>query len=304
MHIATCLLVAVIFSSCGNGTTPQKNQEANTIHYPKPFPDSTALTFLPDLVSKDSFDFNAAFSPDGQSFYFSRSVNKQTGIYVTRYNSAKWQEPSLVSTPGTNYSDADPAFGPDGKLYFISNRPANPQDTTPDYDIWFRTPMANGGWSDAENMKSINSDSNEYYVSFSENGNLYFASSRKGGFGGEDVYVSRFINGQYTTPDNLGAAVNSSKSEFDPGISKKEDLLIFASSNREGSFGAADLYYIKRDGNGKWQQATNLGNNINTKSRDFCPAFSPDSKYFFFSSERNVKWISMRYLFQQIDKVK
>lgn len=303
LHIVTYLLVAVMFSHCVNNTH-QQNQAVNDIPYPQPFPDSTALIFLPDLVSKDSFDFNAAFSPDGKSFYFSRSLNKQSSIYVTHYNDGKWVEPVLVSIPGTNYSDADPAFGPDGKLYFISNRPANTSDTTTDFDIWFSSPMANGAWSIAENMGTVNSDSNEFYISFSEKGNLYFASSRKGGFGEEDIYVSRLINGQYIAPDNLGAAVNSPKSEYDPGISTKEDLLIFASSSRNDSFGGADLYYAKLDGNGKWQQAIHLGKNINTESRDFCPAFSPDSKYFFFSSERDVKWIPTRYLYEQIDKSK
>ena len=302
LQIATSLLFAVTFLSCGN--TSQKDQAVIDIPYPQPFPDSTTLAFLPGLVSIDSFDFNATFSPDGKSFYFSRALNGRPSIFVTHYSLRKWAEPVLVSTPGTNYSDADPAFGPDGKLYFISDRPINASDTTDDFDIWFSSPVDNGGWSAPENMRTVNSDSNEFYISFSEKGNMYFASSRKGGLGEEDIYVSRLINGQYTTPDNLGAAVNSPKSEFDPGISPKEDLLIFASSGRDDSYGAADLYYAKTDNNGKWQQAGNLGGNINTKSRDFCPSLPPGSKYFFFSSERDVKWVSTRYLYQQIDKSK
>jgi Tol biopolymer transport system component len=288
------LLFTVLLFSCGNG---------NTIPYPQPLPDSTALVFLPDLISKDSLDFNAIFSPDGQSFFFSRSMNKQSNMYVSKYNGTNWAEPMLLPVSVTHYSDADPAFAPDGKLYFISNRPANASDTTKDYDIWFSSPLAGGGWSAPENLASVNSDSNEFYVSFSGKGHLYFASSRKGGFGEEDIYVSKWINGQYTTPANLGEAINSPKSEYDPFISTKEDLLVFTASNWDDSFGGADLYCSKPGKNNTWRQAVNLGHRINTTSRDFCPSFSPDSKYFFFSSERNVKWISARYVLEQIDRL-
>jgi Tol biopolymer transport system component len=293
-----CLLFTILFSSFSNSHAQNKKKTAIAIPYPQPFPDSIAMVFLPNLVSKDSVDFNACFSPDGKSFYFTRSMNKQSNIYVTHYKGLKWTEPMLVSLSGTNCSDADPAFAADGKLYFISNRLTNQSDTTPDYDIWFCTPLGDGTWSAPENFEQVNSDSNEFYVSFSGNGNLYFASSRKGGFGAEDIYVSRLMNGQYLTPENLGAGVNSPKSEYDPCISVKEDLLVFTSSNRQDSFGGADLYCSKPDKTKKWQQAIHLGKHVNTNTRDFCPYFSPDAKYFFFSSERNVKWINARYVME------
>ena len=280
-----------------------KGKTSIHIPYPKPFPDSTALTFLPDLVSKDSLDFNASFSPHGKSFYFSRSKNRQSKIYVSHHDGVSWTEPVLASfIGGTQYAEADPTFGPDGRLYFISNRPKNQLDSLRDYDIWFITPLTNGAWSAPENLTSINSDSSEFYISFSENGNLYFASSRKGGFGEEDIYVSRWKNGQYTKPENLGAAINSTKSEYDPSISAKEDLIVFTSSNREDSFGGADLYCSRLNDSKQWLQAVNLGKKFNTKTREFCPYFSPDSKYFFFSSEGDVKWVGIEYLKKQTDK--
>lgn len=297
----TYLLFISILSACA--ATHNHKQSVNAIPYPQPVPDSTAIIFLPNLVSKDSLDFNACFSPDGKSFYFTRSMNKQSKIYVTHHNGVNWAEPLPVPLAAASYSDADPAFAPDGKLYFISNRPKDQSDTLKDYDIWFTTPRAGGGWSKPENLESINSDSSEFYISFSENGNLYFASSRKGGYGEEDIYVSRLMNGLYTIPANLGTAVNSPRSEYDPFISAKEDLIVFASSGRDDSFGGADLYCSKPDNNKKWLQPVNLGKKINTKTREFCAYFSPDSRYFFFSSERDVKWISAQYLKDQIDKL-
>lgn len=271
----------------------EKSQDG--ISYPTPLPDTVALTFLPKLVSSDSFDFNACFSPNGKSYYFTRNVNGNTLIYVIQHDGSTWTDPKLASFTDTAWSQADPAFAPDGKIYFISNRPKDASDTLRDFDIWFSRPQADGNWSAPENFKTINSDSNEYYISFTEKGNLYVGSSRPGSFGQEDVYVSRLEDGAYTTPVNLGDAINTDNAEFDPFISPDETLIIFASSKRDDSLGGTDLYYSKFE-NGAWTKAANLGRRINTATRDFCPYLSPDGKYFFFSSEGDVKWISSSVL--------
>jgi hypothetical protein len=297
-YFAMLTYLLVVCISLENNTA--NAQAAKKIAYPQPLADSMAIIFLPGLVSKDSLDFNAAFSPDGKAFYFSRSKNRQSKIYVSYHNGENWTEPVHAAfTGGTQYAEADPAFGPDGRLYFISNRPRNQSDTSPDYDIWSVKPLPGGHWSEPENMTSLNSDSSEFYISFARNGNLYFASSRAGGFGEEDIYVSRLVNARYSTPENLGPAVNTAKSEYDPGISPQEDIIVFASSNRGQGFGGADLYCSVVDVPKKWLPATHLGKTFNTKTREFCPYFSPDEKYFFFSSEGDIKWISLKILQKQ-----
>lgn len=271
------------------------DKRAVEIPYPLPLPDSTARVFLPGIVSSDSFDFNACFSADGKSYYFTRNENDRTLIYMIRHDGKEWSTPQRTSFTDTAWSQADPAFAPDGSLYFISNRPKDATDTLRDFDIWFSKPLPNGEWSAPENFKSVNSDSNEYYMSFTATGNVYFGSSRTGSKGQEDIYVSRFENGAYTTPENLGDAINTDKAEFDPFITHDEKLLIFASSNRGDGLGGADLYYA-RFVNGAWTKAENLGNHVNTATRDFCPYISPDARYFFFSSNRDVKWIKVEAL--------
>jgi Tol biopolymer transport system component len=255
---------------------------------------------LQGLVSKDSVDFGAAFSRDGKSFYFSRSENKRSNIFVSRYEGAAWTNPVMLPFNAENYSTADPAFSQDGMLYFISNRPKDLSDTLKDYDIWQVRPLSNGQWAAPENVTQINSDSNEYYISFSRNGNLYFSSSRKGGYGEEDIYVSRFVKRQYTTPENLGKMINTEHSEYDPGISAKEDMIVFASSGRQDALGKADLYYSKKENGDSWGTVQTMGVKINTATREYCPYFSPDGSWFFFSSEGDVKWIDTKLLFMHL----
>lgn len=287
--IASALIVLTITLFCCT------DKKAIEIPYPLPLPDTSAIVFLPGIVSGDSFDFNACFSADGKSYYFTRNENDRTLIYVIRHDGTRWSSPQLASFTDTAWSQADPAFAPDGKMYFISNRPKDANDTLRDFDIWFSTPLPDGEWSAPENFKAINSDSNEYYMSFTATGNVYFGSSREGSMGQEDIYVSRFENGGYTVPENLGVAINTDKAEFDPFITHDEKLIIFASSKRDDGFGGADLYYSRFE-NGAWTKAANLGSHINTATRDFCPYISQDGKFFFFSSNRDVKWIKFESL--------
>lgn len=285
-----CCIFLIWPSSC----VTVKNSIQKT-PYPVPAAKEKAIRFLPSNVSSDSIDFGSAFSPDGRSFYFARSENKQLTIFVTRFENGKWNNAAPVSFNETAYSQADPAFSPDGKLYFISNRPVSANDSTTDYNIWFVSALPSGGWSEKQPAARINSAANEFYISFSKKGDLYFSSSREGGFGEEDIYTSKLINGEYTSPQNMGSAINSARSEYDPGISPANDLLVFASSNRPEGFGGADLYYSVQVA-GQWGKAANLGKEINTATREYCPYFTTDGKYFFFSGEADIKWISMDFI--------
>lgn len=282
--------VAMLTMYCTGERRPQ-----SSISYPLPLPDSVAMRFLPGIVCGDSLDFNAAFSPDGKSFYFSRSSRGKWMIYVTAQKEGVWTNPVPAPFNETEYSQADPFIASDGTLFYISNRPRHPGDTIADYDIWFIRPQKDGTWTKPENPPNVNSDSTEYYVSLSENGNLYFASDRAGTMGSHDIYVSRYINGAYTTPENLGPAINSKQMEHDPMISPDERFLIFTSVERPDSQGSADLYYSLRNPDGTWAPAKNVGNKVNTDSYEYCAYLTADKRYLFFSTRYDVKWISARH---------
>lgn len=274
--------------SCG--TRSQQPSQALTVSYPTPLPDTVAQTFLPGIVSSDTLDFNAAFSPDGKTFYFSRSYNRKYIILESTNHGKGWTTPVPSPLFDSACSNTDPFFSPDGDLYFISNRPKDATDTIDDYDI-YRLPMSGGAARKPERLDEINSDSTEYYVSLSANGNIYFASYRDGNL---DLYMSRKKNGHYAKPVSLGPVVNSHDDEHDPLIAPDESWLIFT-SGRPGGFGEADLYITFKK-NGQWQQPKNMGSRINTGTYEYCPNISPDGKFFFFSSERDVKWISSKVL--------
>jgi hypothetical protein len=289
----------------GSTRSTRGSPAARPIPYPAPTPDTTPLVFLPGHISRNgSLEFNAAFSPDGKSFYFSLSADRQWDIYVSRHDGNAWGPPARAPFSEGNYSEADPVCAPDGKIYFISNRPKGGADKTADFDIWFVEPLTGGGWSPPQNVTELNSDHDEYYISFSSQGDAYFGSDRPGGFGSMDIYVSRRVEGRYLPPENLGPGVNTTESEHDPClVSADGNLLVFKSENRPDGLGEADLYASRLGHDGKWETAVNLGRPINTSAYEYCCYLTPDQRYFFFSSELDIKWVDAAYLRRLIENL-
>jgi Tol biopolymer transport system component len=152
------------------------------------------------------------------------------------------------------------------------------------------------GWSEAKPFSPVvNSMKLHWQMSFVENNNIYFGSSEAGGQGGSDIYLSRFIDGNYAEPVNLGKAVNTGFEEFSPHVSPDESYLLFT---RQGPGGSrqGDLFISFKNGDGSWTDAVSLGREINSEEGDYCPMVSPDGKFLFFVSIRNgnqdIYWVS------------
>jgi outer membrane protein OmpA-like peptidoglycan-associated protein len=82
--------------------------------------------------------------------------------------------------------------------------------------------------------------------------------------GMEDLYLSRFENGQWTVPENLGEAINTTGFEISPFLTKQKDTLFFASNGRVDTFGNSDIYFSVLSKSGEWTTPVNLGPTINT----------------------------------------
>lgn len=76
---------------------------------------------------------------------------------------------------------------------------------------------------------------------------MVFVSDRAGGVGEHDIYCARYDakTDRWSTPKNLGPAINSAKDEYRPIIFELNStrFLIF-SSTREGGQGGYDLYVV------------------------------------------------------------
>ncbi len=98
-----------------------------------------------------------------------------------------------------------------------------------------------------------------------------------------DLYISRNVDDVWSPPLPI-EEINSPYNEKGPELSHCGRFLFF-SSDRPGGFGGYDIWYSYREGN-RWSRPVNMGDKINSASNEKDPSLSPDSKYFFFSSDR------------------
>ena len=98
-------------------------------------------------------------------------------------------------------------------------------------------------------VANVNTTLQDRHPSISRDGlELFLASTRPGGFGGLDLWVSTRGNNSapWSTPVNLGSPVNSAANEAGPAISTNGKLLYFQSFRPPDGLGAFDLYVTTR----------------------------------------------------------
>lgn len=211
--------------------------------------------FLTD-VTGDYHDATVSFSPNLQWVYLSTSITKRKSLInndvgtnnfkITRgklFNNTLTDKQDLKFS-SVDYSVGHPNVSPDGKwLYFSSDMPGGFGGA----DIYRASIAENGSLGTPENLgNQINSVLNDVFPFF-VNETLYYASDGHFGYGGLDIFMSRFNSrtNQFSAPKNLGEPLNSSADDFAYIINKEETTGYF-SSNREGGKGDDDIYYFSK----------------------------------------------------------
>lgn len=194
-------------------------------------------------------------------------------------NDTMWSEPSAVNSLNTNGNEAAVAISPDGQYLFTF---ASNNDLG---DLYMST-LNGEEWSKPERLnKNINTDAWEGSCSLSADGRyLYFASERRGGLGGRDIYVSEKVNGEWGPAVNLGSKINTPYDEDAPFI-HPDGITMFFSSQGHTSIGGYDIMFsVQRDG--EWQEPKNMGIPLNTTEDDRYYVINAKGDKGFFSSDR------------------
>jgi Tol biopolymer transport system component len=177
-------------------------------------------------------------APDGKRLFFSsvRSADGKTAmnhldIWFVEKTANGWSEPQNLGSPvNTADQEISPSVAADGTLYFASNRAG----ASGGADI-YRSRLIGGKYAEPENLEAVNSqgyDSNPCIDASGER--LFFASSRPGGAGAMDIYMSRYRDGRWETPRNVGSAVNTPAVESWTALSPDGRYLFFNSSRKTG----------------------------------------------------------------------
>lgn len=231
--------------------------------------------FEPDVISRGGV-FGFTLSPKGNEAFWVKSNGGRDTLIIMQAQKINdvWQTPTVASFSGKVgvWKDIDPVFSPDGNtLLFQSNRPVESKPDREGFDIWAVKRVKNE-WSEPYHLGNvINTDASESFASVTSQGHIYFMKENPDQKGSSDIYVSRYTNGSYQKPENVGLPINTGFRESNPFVSANEDFLIYFSSDSAG-FGDVDLLISYRKNN-VWSTPKNIGKPINSEIGEFCPFY-------------------------------
>ncbi len=190
----------------------------------------------PAAFGSDFPEYETCLSPDNQRVYFISRRPLSGGeepedfqIWTASRAGDDWTKPERLTDAGDYY----PSITSSGVMYF----------TDTNDDIW-RSRLVEGRMSEREKLgDSVNTDASEYNAMIAPDESYLIFTSLGGGdgFGGPDLFISfRSADDRWTTPRNMGLAVNSSGLEYCPTLSPDRKYLFFTRRDGKGE----NVYWI------------------------------------------------------------
>jgi outer membrane protein OmpA-like peptidoglycan-associated protein len=258
--------------------------------YAKAHPVNITPVNLGPSINTIEQEYSPAFAIDEQTLYITRRVGDlkdsrpNEDIYYATRSGDTWN-PIRNLGPPINTIENEGAFSVSADGHYIFFTSCSRSGGVGQCDIWI-TIDKNGAWSEPLNLqKPVNSKYWESQPSISSNGKmLYFTSDRPGGFGGTDIWMSRFGDKGWEEPINLGKEINTSKDEQFPFIHPDNTTLYFSSMGHLG-MGKSDIFVTHLRPDSTFDTPKNLGYPINTTGYDWNMVVARDGKTAYYSSD-------------------
>ena len=208
---------------------------------------------------------------------------------IAQKNPVEFNPEPLGPSINSSYDEYWPVLSVDQKeLVFTRLIPATGR--LPQEDFYFSR-LDSGNWTKAQPISGINTSWNEGAETLSADGRLMFftACNRKDGKGSCDIYYSKFENGKWSSPKNVGSPISTASWEGQPSFSS-DNRYIYFSSNRSGGKGQKDIWRAEFLGfnaanTPKWGKVENLSDSINTPGNEISPFIHANNKNLFFASD-------------------
>jgi len=207
--------------------------------------------------------------------------------------------------PGINTSQPEyfPTITVDGKTMLFTRRVKDNRVKMQfkEQEDFFVSKLDDGVWGEAISMpKNVNTVNNEGAPTISADGRTlvfvgcpdmtgeYYGENRFGR-GSCDLFITKRLGKQWTTPKNLPGQLNSSHWESQPSLSSDGKTMYFIRGLRgRNASKNSDIYVSKMDDEGNWSRAERLPDYINTPYPEESVLIHPDGRTLYFASHGHV----------------
>lgn len=238
-------------------------------------------------INSEYEEYLPAISVDGRSLVYSRRFMKDNIFQEDFFISEK--DTSNAWSLSQPYGDHLNTYGNEGAFSFSADQnmavftACDRDDRIGRCDLYL---LIDGMTYNAG--KVINSVEWDSQGCFSPDGKyLYFVSSRKGGYGGKDIWRSEIAKHGFLEPQNLGPLINTKYDEMSPFLHPDNLTFYFASDGHVG-MGDDDIYISRRKNNLEdWGGAVNIGYPINTHNIENSLVVDNDGKTAYYTSNKS-----------------
>ncbi|HXC16256.1 MAG TPA: hypothetical protein VNV60_02330 [Holophagaceae bacterium] len=244
--------------------------------------------FAPGVISGPANDGAPAFTPDGNTAFFSRGGGSWSAILESHRVDGRWSEPVIAPFSG-EWSDSQPAVSPDGSfLVFVSWRPVDGNPEARVANLW-RVDRQGHSWSSARRLPAtVNINTRIFKPSVAADGSVYFMSIQSNGK--MRLFSSRCVGGVYQAAQPLPFS-DDATADVDPEIAPDQSFLVFSSAGRHPGDTTHERLYITlhaRDGWGPVAPIRYAGDENPGPSNDNEAHLSPDGRTLYFDSDRTL----------------
>jgi len=241
-------------------------------------------------------DYNPFISADGDKLVFtSRRKGNMGGfiedlgmysadVYWSQWKDTAWSKAKSVGdSVNSEWDEESVGLSADGNLVLVY------MDNVEVYSDITVSTLKGKTWQKAVLIGSpVNTKAFETAGSMSLDGTtIYFASERKEGKGGSDIFLSKRVDVHEWGPAvNLGPVINTNMDEDAPFISMDGKTLYF-SSKGHNTMGGFDVFRSKYDEETEsWSEPENIGYPVNTVDDNLFFSMTGDQRYAYISALR------------------
>ncbi len=240
---------------------------------------------LGDHINSSDPEYFPSLTIDGKTLVFTRRVNgRNEDFYITHRDSTGWSPAKDMGEPiNTSFNEGAQHISQDGTILLYTG--CDFPEGRGSCDLYISHKTSNG-WTKPQNLGApVNTRDWESQPSLTaDNQTIYFA--RETPTNGSDIFVSHLLpNGRWSEPEGLGPNINTRGRETTPFIHADGQTLYFASNGLPG-YGGLDIYYSRKQPDGSWGPAINLGYPINTIDEEGSLIVDASGKTAYFASDR------------------